>query len=500
MELELKMQELACCEKTQAIVITHEESLETAIPEYCPDVARIVETVGQVKIREKTLSAGRLTVSGTVKMTILYTSEESAGLRSMTLPVPFSCVTDDPRLQNCRSVCACGRLQLVEARVVSARKLYVRVMPQFEIEGICDSAYELCASAESKPGLHIRRREEELLLLTGVVERTFNFNQEFLPESGQGDPEDLLLDRVHLRVAGCQRMGGKLLIKGEASVAVLYRTENQDLCSHEAVLPFSQILDVPQLPEEGVYQAEAWAEEFDTRLVRTADGIGFGAAMRLGLIIKIYEKKTVSYIDDLYSTKCDTSVKNCVQQVDLAQPLQNWHQEVVQRLEFGQGKPFVHITGVECSSVSMIPEGEHASLQTNLRVKLLYLDESGAPVSAERSMDVAVQLPRMPDRAQAVCAPIVMNLGANSCELRIPVDFFTEQTVRRELKTLASAQWQERCDKEQPALVLRRASGGEDLWDIAKAYQTDPDLIRAANELKEGEALPAGMLLIPKAR
>lgn len=500
MELELKMQELACCEKTQAVVLSHEESLETAIPEYCPDVARIVEAVGQLKIRDKTLSAGRLTVSGTVKVTILYTSEESAGLRSMMLPIPFTCVTDDPRLQNSRSICVCGRLQLVEARAVTARKLYVRVIPQFEIEGICDAAYTFCSETEQAPGLHTRRREEELLLLTGTWERAFPFNQEFLAEPSRGIPEDLLLDRVFLRIGGCQRVGGKLLIKGDAAVTVLYRTDSSDLCSHEAVLPFSQIVDAPQLPDEATYQAEAWAEEFDTRLVRTDGGVGFGIAMRIGLLIKIYEKKVVAYIDDLYSTKNDTQVERHTQHLDQVQPTQNWHQEVIQRLDFGQGRPFACVTGLECSTVSMIPEGDHVSLQTNLRVKLLYLDESGAPVSAERSVDVAVQLPQMPDRARAACAPVVMNLGSNSCELRIPVDFFTEQTVSRSLETLASAEWQERSIKEQPSLILRRTAAGEDLWDIAKAYQTDPRLIQSANDLKEGETLPDGMLLIPKTR
>ena len=41
MELELKFAELACCEPVGDLVTTQEESMETAIPEYCPDIARI---------------------------------------------------------------------------------------------------------------------------------------------------------------------------------------------------------------------------------------------------------------------------------------------------------------------------------------------------------------------------------------------------------------------------------------------------------------------------
>ena len=59
----------------------------------------------------------------------LYTSEESPGLRSLTLPVPFLTQADDKRLTGCDTVCMAGRLLLTEARAVTGRKLYLRVMP-----------------------------------------------------------------------------------------------------------------------------------------------------------------------------------------------------------------------------------------------------------------------------------------------------------------------------------------------------------------------------------
>ena len=39
MELELKFTEVTGCEPVGDLVTTQEESMETAIPEYCPDMA-----------------------------------------------------------------------------------------------------------------------------------------------------------------------------------------------------------------------------------------------------------------------------------------------------------------------------------------------------------------------------------------------------------------------------------------------------------------------------
>ena len=175
MELELKFAELACCEPVGDLVTTQEESMETAIPEYCPDIARIVDTVGQLRLREKHPAGQQLTMGGSVVLTVLYTSEESAGLRSLSMEVPFSCQVEDKRLADCDAVCVTGRLLLAEAKAVTARKLYLRVMPEFTVSGYARRRQRLCCGTEEDPALRVRRQEAELELLTAVEEREFSF-------------------------------------------------------------------------------------------------------------------------------------------------------------------------------------------------------------------------------------------------------------------------------------------------------------------------------------
>lgn len=500
MELELKMQQVDCCETAQRVVVSHEETMETAIPEYCPDMARVVDAVGQLKLREKKLSGGRLTLSGAVRVTVLYTSGESAGLRSLVLTVPFSCLIDDDRLQGCRHICGSGRLQLVEARAVTARKLYIRVIPEFEVEGIASPKRQVCADVPQDPALQLRREEREVPLLVRVLERDFNFHQECLPEPGVEAPEELLLDRGSLRVTGCQRMGAKLIMKGEIALTLLYRTQAQGLCSFDTLLPFSQILEAGDLPEDVSYDAEAWVVDSDVRLIRTDSGPGFGVSLRIGVAVKVYQRQKISYIADLYSTRYEAEVRRESCRLTAMQPAQILRQEGVEPLEFGSAKPFACVTGLECGAVSLEPEGEGAALRTNLRVKLLYLDETGAPVSTERTMEVAVKTPRTPEAARAVCAPVVMHMGSNRCEMHIPVDFFVEQTETIRLDTVGTVQLHEIEDDRRPSVILRQTAGGEDLWEVAKACRTDPAVIEKANGLESGAPLPGGMLLIPKVR
>ena len=44
MDLGLQFEDIAYFESLESHAVTHEETMETAIPEYCPDMSRIVES------------------------------------------------------------------------------------------------------------------------------------------------------------------------------------------------------------------------------------------------------------------------------------------------------------------------------------------------------------------------------------------------------------------------------------------------------------------------
>ena len=499
--MELKYKDMTCCEVIGNLVTSHEETTETAIPEYCPDMTRIVDTVGQMKIREKSIAEGKLTVAGTVKVTVLYTSEESAGLRSLSLSVPFSAVIEDQRLQHCRTVCVDGRLLLAESRIVTNRKLYVRVMPELTATGYTCPRKSVCRETEEDPSLRIKREETEVELLTAAEEREFTLAQESVLDDGHELPEDLLCDKIALAVTECQHFGNKLVVKGEATLSVLYRSEQQNLNSYRAVLPFSQIIDGIEASENATFHVQAYAMDGETRLMRSDSGSGFGVVQKIALLVCVYEKHVINYIADLYSTRYPCVVQRQPLHFDMERVCRAEKQNVKQRLEFGQNRPFVYVTDATCDQADMTAGENGTQLHSRLRMKLLYLDETGAPVSTERSVEVNGVTTEMPDHVQAVCHPCSMRVDGGVCEVNVPVEFRMSKTERIQLMQVSDAQLQtDAAQEEMPSLILRRMTPGESLWDIAKQYRTDEHAIRNANQLEENEEIPDCMLLIPKVR
>ena len=53
MDTELKFEQLQCCDLLMKAVTTHEEAMETTLPDYCATASRILDAAGQLLVREK---------------------------------------------------------------------------------------------------------------------------------------------------------------------------------------------------------------------------------------------------------------------------------------------------------------------------------------------------------------------------------------------------------------------------------------------------------------
>ena len=75
MELELERIGWSGYEAALETTVCQEETLESIVPDACPDVLRICDTEGTVCLRDKTLQEGRVTISGPVRAALLYLPE-----------------------------------------------------------------------------------------------------------------------------------------------------------------------------------------------------------------------------------------------------------------------------------------------------------------------------------------------------------------------------------------------------------------------------------------
>ena len=160
MELELKKACFDAYEAAGELTLTQEETAETIVPDYCPDIARIIETTGKVFLHSRELRDGRGTVSGTVRVTVLYTPEGEGGVRTLEFAMPFTAETDGRGLTDCAALLAETEPEFLETRMLNPRKVFTHCKLVTRLTGYQRRPLCFSTDVEAGPELCIEKRQE----------------------------------------------------------------------------------------------------------------------------------------------------------------------------------------------------------------------------------------------------------------------------------------------------------------------------------------------------
>ena len=510
MELELQQEHFACYHSSTQLCDTHEETLETIVPDYCPDIARIIDASGCLFLRKYELTDGKVTVSGSIKMTLLYMAED--GIRSLDYAIPLD-YTLEGRLAGASEVMPEGSIDSCEVRMLNPRKVFSRVSVTVCVTPYAPATVTACGGVAEKETYKIETLCEthEVSLIQAVREKDFVFSEEIVLSSAKEPIRDILRTKSKLRVTECKSVGSKLILKGIACLDMLYLTQGGTLAQLSSELPFSQIIDGLD-DRDGELSCDA-----SLRLTGCEVRIGGENApddahtvslkLMISAFVLLRRTQKLCCIADLYSTAYDLAAKS--EQIELSPSGETFvrMQTVREQIETGVAVQSILCADVSFGSAALTQSDAGSTLRTSALIKVLYLDESGSPLLAERRVEVMLDTDvpaALRARVRSICAEeISTSISANGIEVRFPAEFTLAASAKPcyPCLTALSAEQRKESDGETPSLVLRMLKTGETLWNIAKQYRTTVEEILKANELTEEAAAAIGqMLLIPRKR
>ncbi len=489
------------------MTLCQEETLESIVPDACPDILRIVDVCGQATISGKQAREGVAQVTGMVRASILYQPEGGGGLRRMEVGLPFTCQAEAPGLTERGTVLASPRLRGAEARALNPRKVLLRVDLAVDITACQPVERSVCIGVtdSGEEGLCQRQFRGEHYQLCAVQEKPFTFSDQVRLQ-GTGESPMLLAVRAQPVCTESKLIGSKLIFKGMVELYLLLQEAGGGLSASHESLPFSQIIEVAGAGEEGDCRVEVEVASLQCDQL-PGDGREMDVNLELLAQAQVYCRRPVTLLQDLYSTSSLMEVERENQRLCRLTEQSVRPQAVRELLETGELVRSVVDARLTLGQVRRSWEGKELVLTTEGCVTVLYLDENELVQCVRRSLPVTCRL-ECPEgaRCSCICAcpgEVFAAPAAGGVEVRFTVEFHCLATETTEIPTVTSAQLGEARNAgegQRPSVVLRMPSPGEELWDIAKAHGTTMEQILQANELEE-DCLPTGrMLLIPSTR
>ncbi len=482
--------------------------VDLTLPDYCPDIEKILKCTLTPKIQTKTLSGGQLQVEGYCIVNVLYVESIKKTVRCCEQSVNFSqsfSIKDTP---NNPVIITKTKSEYINCRALSPRRLVMHGAFSLYVKVL---ATEKCMiySADDKE-LEALKQPMQCASLISLCQEQFNVCEEI----ALGDKpaiESVLYSDVGVSVTDIKSITGKLIINGEIALKLLYISDVESGITGKIdyLLPFNQIVDCDGVDENTINCVNCEVLSYDVRLKN--EMLSEKPSVILDVKLCITEQGYVineeNLIVDAYSISCDSKPE--FEQLNIINEIMPVNETFMEKLsvKVDDGK-ISKVLDIYTDFVSVDSNMTDDGIKLNgkINVCMLALNAENTPVFIERSSDYEHYLNSISD-CNALVSPearvvsISYRLADDSTvELRCEIKISAKAQKKESVKAVKNVEVYEDSPvvTDNCALTLYFADKGESLWNIAKSHKTRLDMLLAENSAESVIIESPQMLLIPR--
>ncbi|MFA5658412.1 MAG: SPOCS domain-containing protein [Oscillospiraceae bacterium] len=487
--------------------------LDYILPDYFPDVFRVLKCRMSPRIVSHSISSEKLTYELVVGIRVLYMSENSHAVRSVEQKMTFSKTVEMGKSTEKPLVVLIPKTDYINCRVVNQRRLDFRGAVSIKAKVSGERKQEMVTDAF---GAGIQLKKE---LVSYPVKRLTAMKRATIIEQldmGETKPPIISIIRSEATVMLSEQkiIMNKLIAKGETSIGLLYTCEKDGADSLEAMhfaLPFSQIIDVDGISER--FEATIAVSVVNCEIIpRGSGGETREAECEINVLLECtaYSYENIEMVTDAYSTNHPCEYKVCDTRIDKKPvPICESH-SLKTVLEYIEGditcvyEAWAKITGItsrlDTDKGAFVFSGSCCVvvMAKNDCCCPVYL-EAEVPFEHILSMENLCSDSYAEQRAAVTSCSYNMT-STNSVEVKAEIKIYGcifEASCSKLISEITVDESVKKEHEESCALKLYFAQSGERVWGIAKRYNTSVNAIMEENELSGDTLSQRGMLLIP---
>lgn len=493
MQFQFPKKTLRCLNCVVEEVKNTEVTQELRLTDGMPDIGRVLAAWGQVMLRSKQWLGDEISLSGGVKMWVLYAPEDNTEPRVTEGWIPFQIKWDvrgDGREGPVRMM---PLLRYADGRSVSARKIMLRAGIGVLAQGMCPMEAEVYVPEEVPKQVQVLKKTYPVWVPVEAGEKTFQQDEDL----EAGGIRKLISYRVCPEITEKRVLADKIAIKGCTNLHLVFVDDDGKINSRNAELPFSQLIEL-----DGSYGPDARGDirmavtDLETDLPEGGD-LRVKCAMVAQYLVD--DRQILELAEDAYcpgrTLTFDTVSPEFPSVLDEKNEVLNLRQTLN-----GQNGTVVDVCYLP-DHPRIRQSTDYADLEFPGTFQILYYRDDGMLHSITQRCEETIQLHADGScRVTALVQPsdqIQVTAASDELILSKPLQIQIRTGSGKGLPMLTSLEIgpSEDADPERPSVILRRA-GDDSLWDIAKVCGSTVDAIKNLNE--GTDCLTADrMLLIP---
>lgn len=505
MDISLNRENYKCLKTITDSSIEECVEAELSLPEYMPEILRIIKSSAETKINSCRLVGERVTVDGVCDLRMVYTSEEG-GIYAFSQSRPFTRHCENNSFSDATDVTASVRVSYVNCRATSTKRAEIKSGLIVEVSAFFDENEEIVSLAEKGC---IEEKSVPINAMSLGCRKTRQFSMS--DTISLSVPAAFVLSANASAVCtDIKKINNKVMVKGDAVVDIGY-VNAVDKSSAEHIrhtLPINQILEFDGMEERFTGNVVLKVSAVDVLLRSEADGTGsaFDVALGIDATATMWEEKQLLVISDAYAVGSNIDLKK--QPLTFYSALDEIRDSYIFKDNFqvsGEGVSNVcDVTG-EITNVCAKKENGVLAVTGSLSLSLIIKDSSGSFVNLNKILDYRYERKAEFPEENISCSPDVtltavqcIEKGNNSidvrAELRIDGTVFAKSVIDAVTDITES---EIKIERKSNAVTVYFPDNEESLWSIARRYNTTVDAIAQENEIDGDTTGDLKMIFIP---
>lgn len=487
----------------------HAIDMDITLPEYLPDIVRILRCSCTPGVRSHQVNGDRITAECTCLVRVLYINEQSR-LYCFEQNVQFAKQIEIKADENSRDYFVGAKADYMNYRVSGQRRFELHGAVTVFAKSCCKKKCEIVTDATGD-GITLKSEKTEICNLKTVVEKMFTVTETCDAGALSEPMGSIISSSASGIIHELKIVSDKLFLKGEIIVHTAFTgTETGEIQTLENVININQIIEATDISDTS--RIDAHLTISDLEIKPRFDLSGNKNLLDISACVNFsgygYENTTINCVKDAYSVKYETDIRKSVIYTATIE-------EEIDDTFLCRGVADLSVTGVSkvhsfmCTDLTSgfsVFDNKY-SVSGEVTTEIIYEDINGEICFAQRNIPYEYSRSAPENNGILTCNPncdisarsYVIN---NDSQLDVRIEINVRGFIFCEKENLVTTELLVNKDRikntDTASLTIYFADKGEALWDIAEKYNTTVDKILRENKISDTFVKEKCKLLIPK--
>ncbi len=522
MDIKAKYKEIKVYETIFSEVVEKSVEMDYLLADYCPNIYKVLRCHINPVITSRRVESGKLIIDLCAVIKVLYITEESKKIHCIEQKQMYTKEIEIKDLNDSCNISLAAKCDYKNLRVVNPRRVELKGAISIKVVVTKPSSTRIIDQV-TQDNCYVKSSNNVICSDIPCFTKDATITEDVELALGKPSIAGILSNSACATVNDYKIMKDKALIKGNVNIHILYtadKTEksgdsDDDISDNnvlEYTIPFSQIIDMAGIEEDHklLINVDVHPIEIDYSKLSDENKV---ITLSIPMFFECMAAKNVKseLIEDLYSTDYECDIEK--QRIKASTYVECINTSFVTKNNLQL--PNTNISGVcDVTSEVCLPTckftADNILVMFNNQICVIVYDESGVPAQFEKTIPCEVQLPNNANSEDIIFTPTLTVTGCGFTLLsENQIEVRTDVTINGVLYRIcycdgvSSAKLLEDMPKavqDNGAICLYYAEAGEDVWEIAKQFNTGADAILTENNIDDSVIKSKQMIFIPMKR